>query len=159
MRGGPPVRVSDLLGRRPELSERVTEARVRREWSRLVGAAVARQSQPLSFQRGVLTIGVASSPWLHQLLLVADELRECLNRGVGSDIIAGLRFQLHAVEPLPSPRPITQPSWTLAREDSWAIDESLGPIRDPALRAVLKRIMVKARVSGASMSGGGAVDS
>lgn len=159
MRGGTPVRVSDLLGRRPDLGERVTEARLRRNWSRLVGAEVGRQSHPLSLRRGVLTIGVASSPWLHQLTLVADELRERLNTGVGSAVVVGLRFQLHAVEPPePSARAPERPR-SLSREDSLAIDQSLAPIRDAALRAVLRRVVVKARVSRASMSGGGAVDS
>lgn len=158
MRGGPPARLSDLLRRRPELGERVTEARLRRQWSDLVGLDVARQTQPLSLRDGILTIGVASSPWLHQLTLVADELRGRLNRGADPDVIRGLRFQLHALE---SPKPqarVLESSGSLTREDSTAIDRSLTPIRDPALRAVLRRVMVKARLSGASTSGGGVVN-
>ena len=46
---------------------------------------VARQAQPLSLRDGILTIGVASSPWLHQLTLVADELRGRLNRAHVAD--------------------------------------------------------------------------
>lgn len=99
MRGGAPRRVVDLLRSIPAVAERLDEDRVRRGWDELVGRDVARQTEPLSLHAGTLIVGVASSPWLHQLTLLAEELRERLNRGVGSEVIRELRFRIHPVTP------------------------------------------------------------
>ena len=157
MRGGGPRRVVDLLRSRPELAERLIEARLRQQWRELVGADVARQAEPLFFREGTLTIGVASSPWLHQLSLLADELRGRLDRGVGPGAIRELRFQIHAVAPPPAFPASYRPQETLGPDESRAIDQALAPIDDPALGAVLRRLMVKARLNHARRPGGGAV--
>lgn len=156
MRGRAPRRVSDLLRSRPDLAERLTEARLRTEWRGLVGEDASRQSQPLSFNAGVLAVGVASSPWLHHLTLLRDQLREGLNRTLGPGVIRELRFQIHAVA-LPAAASLPQrPSRELGPEEFRAIDQALVPIHDPALNAVLRRLMTRARREQARKPGEGA---
>lgn len=156
MRGGAPTRLEELLRSSPEMRERVIEARLRREWQGLVGVEMAGQAQPISLHRGVLTVGVASSPWLHQLTLLSGELHERLDRAVGPGIIQELRFQIHALAEYPAPPSSHRPERVLTPQDVHAIDQALTPIRDPALGAVLKRLMLKARLNQPEPSGTGA---
>src|SRR2546427_6839285 len=75
MRVGAPRAVADLLVTAvPELRERLAEHHVRRVWSTLVGADVARRAKPQGLVEGCLTVIVDNSPWLHELTLRADEL-------------------------------------------------------------------------------------
>src|SRR5216684_1149067 len=75
MRVGAPRAVADLLVTAvPELRERLAEHHVRRVWSTLVGADVARRAKPRALVDGCLTVIVDNSPWLHELTLRADEL-------------------------------------------------------------------------------------
>src|SRR3989442_880864 len=75
MRVGAPRAVADLLVTAvPELRERLAEHHVRRVWSTLVGADVARRAKPHALVEGCLTVIVDNSPWLHELTLRADEL-------------------------------------------------------------------------------------
>lgn len=159
MKGGAPRRVSDLLRSRPELAGRLMEARLRQHWRELVGPDVARQAQPLFFREGSLTVGVASSPWLHQLTLLADQLRDCLNRTLGPGAVRELRFQIHAVAPPTAASSPNRPPRELGPEEFHAIDQALAPIRDPALNAVLRRLMTKARRDQARRPGEGALTS
>jgi hypothetical protein len=150
-----PVRVGEVLLRSgPEIAERVAEARLRREWARLAGQDAARQARPLAFHGGVLTIGVASSPWLHELSLRADELRERLDRFVGPGVVRELKFQIHAVAPPPAEATAARATRALSPEDVRAIDQALTPIDDPSLGAALRRLMVKARLSQAGSAPG-----
>src|SRR2546430_15095585 len=75
MRVGAPRAVADLLVTAvPELRERLAEHHVRRVWSTLLGADVARRAKPQALVDGCLTVVVDNSPWLHELTLRADEL-------------------------------------------------------------------------------------
>lgn len=157
MKGGAPRRVSDLLRSRPELAERLMEARLRQQWRELVGPDVARQAEPLFFREGSLTVGVASSPWLHQLTLLADHLRDCLNRALGPGAVRELRFQIHAVALPTAASSPPRPPRELGPEEFRAIDQALAPIHDPALSAVLRRLMMRARQDQAGRPGEGAL--
>lgn len=134
----------------------MVEARLRREWQRLVGSEMARQAQPIFLHRGILTVGVASSPWLHQLTFLSDELRERLDRAVGLGMIQELRFQIQALAEYPAPPSPPRPERVLAPEEIHAIDQALTPIRDPALGAVFRRLMLKACLKQREPSGTGA---
>src|SRR2546428_2721405 len=85
MRVGAPRAVADLLVTAvPELRERLAEHHVRRVWSTLLGADVARRAKPQALVDGCLTVVVDNSPWLHELTLRADELTAPLRPPVPS---------------------------------------------------------------------------
>src|SRR5205823_11323297 len=89
MRVGAPRPVADLLvSAIPQLGDRLVEHHIRRTWSALVGADVARRAQPQALVNGCLSIVVDNSPWLHELTL----------RGL--DLTARLRAEFPAVQTL-----------------------------------------------------------
>ncbi len=45
-----------------------------RDWEEAVGSRVARRTQPLRLERGVLYVRVANSAWANELSLLADDI-------------------------------------------------------------------------------------
>src|SRR5437763_4451728 len=123
MRVGAPRPVADLLvSAIPQLGDRLAEHHIRRAWSALVGADVARRAQPQALVNGCLTIVVDNSPWLHELNLRAVDLTERLRAAFSA--VQTLRFSLGAAaaeeaaaETPPAPR---RPR--LSEDDTRAID-------------------------------------
>src|SRR2546421_7495374 len=105
MRVGAPRPVADLLvSAIPQLGDRLVEHHIRRAWSALVGADVARRAQPQALVDGCLTVVVDNSPWLHEMTLRADELTARLRERFPS--LPALRFTLGTLEagsPPPAP--------------------------------------------------------
>jgi predicted nucleic acid-binding Zn ribbon protein len=61
------------------LADRLAQASVVEEWSRLVGERVARVCQPESVSRdGTLFVRVASGTWMQELQLLTPEILERL---------------------------------------------------------------------------------
>lgn len=80
-----------------------------RDWPAIVGAEVARLTTPAFFRRETLWIYVQDSSWMHHLQYVKPDLLARINRHMGEQPIADLRWQL---QPPPSPRterPLMQP--------------------------------------------------
>src|SRR3989442_13117556 len=95
MRVGAPRAAADpLVAAAPELREGLAEQHVRRVWSTLLGADVARRAKPQALVDGCLTVVVDNSPWLHELTLRADELTARLRARFPA--VRALRFPLGA---------------------------------------------------------------
>src|SRR5881396_109046 len=140
MRVRAPRAVADLLVTAvPGLRERLAEHHVRRAWTALVGADVARRAQPQALVDGCLTVVVDNSPWLHELTLRAEELTARFRERFPS--LRTLRFTLgtlEAAEPPASPRRRGRPSAPLDAADLHAIDEAASTIPDPTLAAAAR---------------------
>src|SRR5207244_3027038 len=126
MRVGAPRAVADLLVTAvPELRERLAEHHVRRVWSTLVGADVARRAKPQALVEGCLTVIVDNSPWLHELTLRADELTARLRARFPA--VRALRFTLGTLEeagPSAAPRRRPRSSAPLGAADLPAIRDA-----------------------------------
>jgi hypothetical protein len=145
MRVGSPRAVADLLVTAvPELRDRLAEHHVRRAWSALVGADVARRAQPQALVDGCLAVVVDNSPWLHELTLRAEELTARLHERVPA--VRALRFTLGGLEPVepPASPPRRRSTAPLAAADLQAIDAASSAIPDPALAAAARRLLTKA---------------
>src|SRR5256712_8028341 len=146
MRVGAPRAVADLLVTAvPELRERLAEHHVRRVWSTLLGADVARRAKPQALVDGCLTVVVDNSPWLHELTLRADELTARLRARFPA--VRALRFTLGTLEeagPQAAPRRRPHSSTPPGAPALRAIDEPLSPTSDPALAAAARRLLTKA---------------
>src|SRR2546421_13020151 len=100
MRVGAPRPVADLLvSAIPQLGDRLAEHYIRRAWSALVGADVARRAQPQALGDGCLTVVVAKSPWLHEMTLRAGGLTARLPERFPS--LRALRFPLSTPRGVP----------------------------------------------------------
>jgi len=145
MKSGPPRAIGELLlGALPQLGDRLLVQRMRRTWSAVVGADVARRAQPQALVNGCLTIVVDNSPWLHELNLRAADLTERLRAAFPA--VQTLRFDLGAAaaeeaaaETLAAPR---RPR--LSEDDTRAIDAAAAAISDPALAASARRLLARA---------------
>jgi hypothetical protein len=85
-----PVRVGELLGALPGMTERLAEARLLAAWPTIAGPAGDR-SRVDGVEHGVLQVSVDSSGWLHRLTLEESRLTaRC--REIAP--IRGIRFRL-----------------------------------------------------------------
>jgi hypothetical protein len=144
MRARAPRAVADLLVTAvPQLRDRLLELEIRRAWSAVVGADVARRARPQSLAAGCLTVVADNSPWLQELTLRSGELTERL-RGRFAQI-RSLRFVLGALEaPEAAPRERTRPAVPLDAAARRAIDEAASAIPDETLAAAARRLLTKA---------------
>src|SRR5437762_6379716 len=156
MKSGPPRAIGELLlGALPQLEDRLLVQRMRRTWSAVVGADVARRAQPQALVDGCLTVVVDNSPWLHEMTLRADELTARLRERFPS--LRALRFTLgtlEAVPPAASPRRDPRSSAPLGAADLRAVDEATSTISDPTLAAAARRLLTKAWRSAAARGAG-----
>jgi hypothetical protein len=146
MRGGTPRVVGELLvSAVPQLEDRLLVQRLRRTWAALVGAEVARRSQPQALVNGCLHIVVDNSPWLHELTLRAAELTERLHAQF--EAVVSLRFTLGTLEAEPSPPAERRErrARTLGDDDRRDIEAAASAISDPALADVARRLLTTAR--------------
>jgi hypothetical protein len=145
MKSGPPRAVGDLLvGALPQLEDRLRVLRMRRTWSALVGADVARRAQPQALVNGCLSIVVDNSPWLHELTLRAPDLTARLRAEFPA--VQTLRFTLGAAaaeEAAAEARPAARRP-RLTDDDTRAIDAAAAAISDPTLAASARRLLTRA---------------
>lgn len=85
-----PIRVGELLGSLPGLTDRLAEARLVESWPVIAGTAGAR-SRAEGVEQGVLHVAVDGSGWLHRLTLEEPRL---IARCREIAAIRGIRFRL-----------------------------------------------------------------
>lgn len=144
MNSRPPRAVGELLvGALPQLEDRLLVERLRRSWTRLVGADAARRSRPQMLVNGCLHVLVDNSPWLSELTLIAPDLAARL--GAEYPAVRSLRFSpgvAPAEERTPAARPAPRPA-RLTDDDRCAIDAAAAAISDPALAATARRLLAR----------------
>ncbi|MGH2857247.1 MAG: DciA family protein [Solirubrobacteraceae bacterium] len=67
-----------------ELAPQTLLAAVQRAWPEAVGPAIAAQARPSAERAGGVTVSCSASVWAAELDLMAPQLIERLNRGLGS---------------------------------------------------------------------------
>lgn len=145
MKSGPPRAIGELLvSALPQLQDRLLVQRMRRAWSAVVGADVARRAHPQALVNGCLTIVVDNSPWLHELTLRTADLTERLRAQFPA--VQTLRFSLGAaaVEDAAAETPSAPRRPRLSEDDTRAIDAAAAAISDPALAASARRLLARA---------------
>jgi hypothetical protein len=106
------------------------------DWVKVVGLRIASRAEPLRLEARILTVGVASSAWAHELSLLAQGIIERL-RAAGLDV-AELRFRVTPVRG--DVRPVERRRVTKVprRVDvPLEVKESLKSVADDELRDVL----------------------
>lgn len=142
-----PTPVSNLLGAVvPHLAERLTEARIRREWRRLMGAEIARRCQPGELRSGTLQVVVTNSPWLQELTLREAELLSRLADSYGAGTVRTLRFSLGTLpsEPIAPARSHARSDDRPTTEETRMIEAAVTLIPDPDLQVRARGLLEKA---------------
>ncbi len=124
-----------------------TDRRLVDLWTRAVGPQIAARTLPETVKRGGLYVRVSDPAWLHQLQFMKEEILLKMNELTGKEEFRRLFFSIGEI-PAPPPdvavpppgAPIVTP---LRKRDREMIRESLAALRDPELREILERVMVR----------------
>lgn len=87
--------LQDLLKRayrRLDMEERVTELEVKRVYENVVGDLITRLTWKVRFEKGTLTLSVASPALRHELWMRRDSLVEKLNEQLGGRVVQRIVF-------------------------------------------------------------------
>lgn len=92
-----PVHIADVL--KNALAAYRTEGdtelvRIWKLWDGAVGHAVAENTRAAAFKGNLLIVHVSSSPWIHQLHFLKQELIEKVNRALGKNLVADIKFKI-----------------------------------------------------------------
>lgn len=146
------------------LSDEVRAHRIVAEWRDIVGARIGLRASPDGLTRvgrgdagvRVLWIRVSSSPWLHELTLLKDQLTRSIREYLGEPALFDeLRFHLGARAPEPgdllagiksraiasSRRP--PPPVPARGERKTAIEAETADVADDELRAVIREVRIR----------------
>lgn len=77
----------DGLVERMEYRDRLRDYAVFPIWDEEVGAEIACRTEPLRIEDGRLFVAVDGSAWMQELHFLKDEIRERLNRRLGSAVV------------------------------------------------------------------------
>jgi hypothetical protein len=149
-----------LEGRR--LASVLVDATILERWADAVGPAVAARARPEGLRDGVLTVRVASSPWMAELAFLKPRLLDRINAALEApathDALAGapapkapLVTDLRLVPGLPPappaapPRPAHRP---LTPDEGRLVESITGGVRDPLLRESIARALGRALARG-----------
>lgn len=97
----------DLLGRalaRAGLEATSDAFRVAEAWEEAVGPTVAARARPAGFERGELLIAAPDAVWRQELVLLAPDIKQKINRALGSDVVQRVRIVGGPVPAGPVPR-------------------------------------------------------
>ena len=140
-----PRAIAELLpGALPQISDRLTELRIRQSWRTLVGRDVAKRTRPEGLTTGTLRVIVDNSPWLHELTLREAELTAKIRTSFPE--VRALRFTVGAVGVDPAEARATPPrAVKLTAADHADIAAATAPIADRAVADAARRLLVTAR--------------
>lgn len=76
------------------LSEQFLRWKIWAQWEDYVGPTVAKNAEPVGYQRGVLFLWVRNSAWMQQMIFMKDPIQAAINKKLGRNFIKGIRFTL-----------------------------------------------------------------
>lgn len=142
---GSPERISKLLtgsGLNPELGARLKDLMIWESWDQAVGPAIAARTRPLRLVGGVLTVTVASGPWMQQLSFMKTELRDRINTTLGDDRVREIALKTGRIQQdigtVETVRPAPKP---LSSHQQAQIAQQLSDLDDVELRQSLQALM------------------
>ena len=81
-----------LGGQKPKTAAGV--AQVFQLWERAVGEIIAANAKPAAFKDKILLVHVNSSPWLHQLQFLKEEIIKKVNAALKDESIEDIKFKI-----------------------------------------------------------------
>ncbi|MFZ0612605.1 MAG: DUF721 domain-containing protein [Desulfobacterales bacterium] len=71
--------------------------RIGRMWDRIVGEIIAENTRPAGLRKKTLLVHVNSSPWLHHLRFIKEEIVLKVNTAVREEMIEDILFKIGPV--------------------------------------------------------------
>ncbi|MNT47250.1 hypothetical protein D3C72_1839490 [compost metagenome] len=63
-------------------------------WEEVVGPTIAKNAEPVGFQRGTLYVWVRSSSWMQQMVFMRDPIRNTINQKFENNFVKYIKFTL-----------------------------------------------------------------
>ncbi len=76
------------------LSEQFLRWKLWAKWDEVVGATIAKNAEPVGFQRGCLYVWVRNSTWMQQMIFMKDPIKDKINQNFQSNFVRYIRFTL-----------------------------------------------------------------
>lgn len=64
------------------------------KWEEVVGPTIAKNAEPVGFQRGTLYIWVRNSTWMQQMIFMKDPIRDTINQKFENNFVRFIKFTL-----------------------------------------------------------------
>lgn len=126
------------------IAARLREFRVLNAWKRAVGKQVAVKASPTRFIKDTLYCSAVSSAWMTELRYQKASIIARINEAVGEEAVREIVFKAGDVTTEPETvHSAPRPSRRLTEEERKHIDETVGPVKDDALKNLIKRVMGK----------------
>jgi predicted nucleic acid-binding Zn ribbon protein len=71
--------------------------RIDQMWDKIVGDIIAENTRPAAFKEKTLLVHVNSSPWLHHLYFLKEEIVQKVNDALNEDVIEDILFKIGPV--------------------------------------------------------------
>jgi hypothetical protein len=115
-------------------------------WRRAVGPQIAAQTHPDILKRGSLFVRVSAPVWLHQLQFMKEEILRKINELSVKEEVRNLFLTIGELPSSSGASGQTSPDTPLSPlpvRDRNMMRNSLATIRDPELREILERVMIR----------------
>jgi predicted nucleic acid-binding Zn ribbon protein len=76
------------------LSEQFMRWKLWARWEEVVGPTIAKNAEPVGFQRGTLYVWVRSSSWMQQMVFMRDPIRNTINQKFENNFVKYIKFTL-----------------------------------------------------------------
>lgn len=76
------------------LSEQFMRWKLWAKWEEVVGPTIAKNAEPVGFQRGVLYVWVRNSSWMQQMIFLKDQIRNTINEKFENNFVRYIKFTL-----------------------------------------------------------------
>lgn len=142
---GSPERIGRLLNATAgsALAVRLKDLVIWQEWERAVGPAIAARTRPLRISGGVLTILVASGPWMQQLSFMKAELCARINGQLGEERVREIVLKSGRIQQEPErehgPGRAVLPQLS-SQQQSW-ISSQVAEVKDREVALALQQLM------------------
>jgi len=126
------------------VEKRLKEGKIWLAWDTAVGRQIAAKARPVSFRDGILTVAVASPPWMQQLNFLKKEIADKVNARLGEELIRDIYLKAGQPQPLiPCPKPPEKTERQLTKEETRRIGEQTASVSDPELREAFARVLAR----------------
>ncbi|KYG68513.1 hypothetical protein AZI87_04515 [Bdellovibrio bacteriovorus] len=76
------------------LSEQFMRWKLWAKWEEVVGPTIAKNAEPVGFQRGVLYVWVRNSTWMQQMSFMGNHIRDTINQKFEKNFVKYIKFTL-----------------------------------------------------------------
>ncbi|MBI5560257.1 MAG: DUF721 domain-containing protein [Deltaproteobacteria bacterium] len=142
-----PSRIGGVLGRSFTalgLAAKISEFRIKKEWDRIVGPAIAKRAQPGRLTNKTLHVLVSSSSWMNELRFHMEDIIKKVNAETGGGTVEEIVFKPGRLNEPEKERPAIKRR-PLTVEERVFIEKTVSGIKDPQLRDAIKRAMEKGK--------------